>query len=235
MGMIESTQNQQRMTEFNTRLQDAIAQPANANLNLLWHQLELVLSNLPEEEVLKVAGDAIAQLALICAARATLFLEDWQTRYNPPFISLVEPVLSDDLLAGVLRQTMSLNLENLLEEADPQRRSERLRPEDSVVLDVEKAAVLEMLDQIELKQAALHIAYEESISEWSVVVLQWVNGRSQPVSLATILSNVELPPVRIWLGLLLANPSLRWEHQWKTEEEFYDPNNIWLQGYSTSG
>lgn len=214
--------------KFDALVQDAIARPAQADLVMLWQQLDRVLEKLPQEVWLPIAGDAIAQFSEICAARAEVLLDDWQSRYSPPVLDLTEPVLTDELLAGILRHTMNLNLENLLEEVDPQTRNRLPSPDDSIVGDVDKDDLLEMLDEIELKQTALQIAYEESISDWSAIVQRWINAQSRTIDLATLLANVELSPVKAWLGLLLADPGYLWEHQWETDEEFYLPHCIKL-------
>lgn len=214
-------------TEFAALVQEAIAHPEITDWGLLWRQLDRALAGLPRDKFLRVAGEAIEQLAELCAARAESLLENWQTRYVPSSPeSLTEPVLTDDLLASVLRHTISLNLEGMLEEVSPQQRSRRSHPEDSVVGDVSKQAVLSMVDQIEAKQAALATAYEESVSEWSAIVSQWISEREQPIDLETVLQEIQLSPVSIWLGLLLANPGFEWHHQWQTDDEFYRPANI---------
>jgi hypothetical protein len=214
--------------KFQALIQDAIAQPEHADLINLWQQLDQILEQLPEEIWLQVAGEAIAQLADVCAARAECLLEEWQARHNPVTEVLTEPVLTDDLLGGILRHSMSLNLENLLEDLPPQQRNRHPSPNDSIVGNVDKTVVLTMLDQMELKQTALQTAYEESISEWSATVQQWVEEQTQPVTLESLLRHSELSPVKVWLGLLLANPAYQWEHQWKTDQDFYSPHNVRL-------
>jgi hypothetical protein len=209
--------------EFNALVQEAIAQPERADLSMLWQQLDQMLEKLPQEVWLSVAGEAIAQFAGICAARAEFLLDDWQSRYSPRGIDLTEPVLTDDLLAGILRHTMSLNLEPLMEDIEPQHRNRAPSADESIVGDVGKDELFEMLDQMELKQMALQTAYEESISDWSAAIRQWVDAQAQPIDLATLLANIKLSPVKAWLGLLLADPGYRWQHHWKTDEEFYSP------------
>ncbi|PSB22747.1 hypothetical protein C7B76_02735 [filamentous cyanobacterium CCP2] len=229
MGATGSGGNEQPIAEFNTLIQDAFTQPMQANLKTLHQRLDLALTDLPKEQVLKIAGEAVAQLAEICAIRADLLLNEWQSRYQNSSECLVEPVLSDELLAGVLRHTMTLHLNELLEEGDPQRRDRRSGLEGSVVGDVEKGAVLEMVEQIELKRAALQTAYEESISTWSATVRQWLQAQPQPVNLESILREVQLLPIQIWLGLLLSDPSYQWEHHWQTVEEFYCSRTVWIR------
>lgn len=229
---IESSSGNPSVADFTAMTQAAIAQPASADFQVLWRWLEQVLAGLPQDRVLWVAGEAIAQLAELCAVRAEVLLESWQSRHNPPPAARTEPILTEDLLASVLRQTMSLNLEVLLEELEPQQRARRTadqEPEDSIAGDVDKAVVLEMLDQMEIKQATLHTAYEESISEWSAIVQRWIESQPQPVNLQRLLHHVELSPVRSWLGLLLTNPTYQWQNNWKTDAEFYCPMHTWIR------
>ncbi|MGJ3250814.1 MAG: hypothetical protein ACFE0J_06750 [Elainellaceae cyanobacterium] len=224
---MDRSSREQHIAEFNASVRDAIAYPDTADWSLLIEKLEQILANSPQDIVLNIAGEAIAQLAELHAARAESLLENWQTQYAPSSSnSLIEPVLTDDMLAGVLRHTMSLNLDELLEEADLQQRRRHANPEDSIAGDVDKDAVLGMVDQIEETQAVLAPAYEESISEWSAIISQWIAEREQPIDLETILKEIQLSPVRVWLGLLLASSNFEWHYQWGTDDEFYCPANI---------
>lgn len=227
MEMRRSNREEENLAAFKVLVQATLTQPIDADWERLWQSLERVLENLSQDEILKVAGDAIVQLAEICMMRAGALLDGWQSQYHSYSVSMLqeEPILPDELLAGVLRHTMTLNLEELLEEVDPQRRFRRSE-EDSLVGNVEKHVVLEMVEQIELKQAALQPAYEESISAWSTTVRQWIETQPQPIGLNAVLNEVNLLPVQTWLGLLLSDPGYQWEHQWKTEEEFYCPRTI---------
>ncbi len=212
--------------EFDGLVQQAIAYPATAEFQVFWELLVPILERLPQTERLQVAGEAIAQLATVCAARAAWLLEGWQRKYDPAPSEVVgEPILTDDMLAGVLRHTMSLNLDEILESLEPQQRSGRLYPEDSLAEAIDKDALLEMIDKMNEKQSALAMAYEESISDWSRMVREWLQMQPQSVDMATVFQSVHLSPVRIWLGLLLGS-GYQWEHSWHTEEEFYRPVNI---------
>jgi hypothetical protein len=212
--------------EFDGLVQQAIAHPSTAEFQVFWELLVPILEQLPQSKRLHVAGEAIAQLATVCAARATWLLDGWQSKYTPAPSELIgEPVLTDDMLAGVLRHTMSLNLDEILESLELQQRSGRSHPDDSLAEAIDKDALLEMLDQISAKQSALETAYEESISDWSGTVREWLQVQPQPVDMGTVFQNVHLSPVRVWLGLLLGT-GYQWEHRWQTEEEFYRPANI---------
>lgn len=212
--------------EFDGLIQQAIACPATVEFQIFWELLMPILERLPRSERLQVAGEAIAQLAAVCAARADWLLEGWQSKYSPvPAEPFGEPIVTDDMLTGVLRHTMNLNLDEILESLEPQQRSGRSNPDDSLAESVDKDVLLEMLDQINVKQLALDTAYEESISDWSGTVREWLQAQPQPVNMETVLQNVHLSPVRVWLGLLLGS-GYQWEHQWETEEEFYRPANL---------
>ncbi len=227
MGNLETDNTHSLVSlEFDGLVQRAIAHPATVEFQVFWELLVPILERLPQNERLQVAGEAIAQLATVCAARASWLLEGWQRKYDPtPSESLGEPVLTDDMLAGVLRHTMSLNLDEILESLEPQQRSGRSYPEDSFAEVVDKDALLEILDQMNAKQSSLSTAYEESISDWSRTVCDWLQTQPKSVDMATVFRSVHLSPVRIWLGLLLGS-GYQWEHSWETEEEFYRPVNI---------
>ena len=56
-------------------LQAAVAQPEAAKLAPLWQALEAALALLPQEDQLRVAAEAIAQLAEVYTARADALLK----------------------------------------------------------------------------------------------------------------------------------------------------------------
>src|SRR6476469_1740330 len=99
---------QQNLTQA---IEQAIADPSTANLKELLEELERVLLSLPETEQLQVAGTILAQLIDLYVYRAEQLLDAWEEKYNP---SPCEPILTTDLLQEVLRQTMTLNLDEVL-------------------------------------------------------------------------------------------------------------------------
>lgn len=189
--------------------EQAIAHPESANLAQLWSEVEQQLGRLEREERLRMAGEAIAQLAEICYARAEWMLGDWDSRWSDRPIE--EPVLTEDMLSGFLRQSMSLNLEELLEEFIQTRT--RSAPADSVVAAVEKQAVLDWLDQEE-KERALSVAHDENVSEWVGLIQAWLDAHQQKGMFSAIVRDLQnqdahLTPIAVWLGLLLGGFEIR--------------------------
>jgi hypothetical protein len=190
--------------ELNLVLQDAAEAPAVANLNALWQQLEPVLVKLPLHERLRLGSQVIEQLATIHQAKADVLFETWESIHNPR-----DPVVSEDWLQGLVRQTQHLDLSELT--APPQKCS---RPktvksdsaEDTVVREVPKANLLQLLDQVEAeeqKAVALATAHEERVHEWVAEIHQWFEQNPEPIALLDLRQALGWPLVQLWLSLLL--------------------------------
>jgi hypothetical protein len=170
--------------ELNLVLQDAAETPAVADLTVLWQQLEPVLVQLPLQEQLRLGSQVIEQLAAIYQAKATVLFDDWENAYDPQ-----DPLVSGDWFQGLVRQTQHLDLSELT--APPQRRprAKTARSEsiqETVVGEVPKANLLQMLDQVEAdeqKAVALKIAHEERVQEWVSEIHQWFERYPKPIEI----------------------------------------------------
>jgi hypothetical protein len=199
-----------------TALQAAIANPTQANVKALLHVFDVEIAQQSEQDQFHTAGEVIMQLAQLIELRAMVWLADWDERHQPP--SLEDPIVTTDMLQDVLRQTMTLNLEDILE---PFERKER-EASDSIVGVVEKANLMQLLDEIEAteaKQAALAIAYEEDISQWAKQICQRIHNRT-PISLADLFHQLPMPFAQVWLALLLG------EFRLEQTGAFYDASTI---------
>lgn len=208
-----------------TAIQTALADPITADLHQLLQEFEQVLGTLPQTTQLQVAGEIFAQLAELCAARATHLLEAWEARHNP---DQSEPVLTAAMLQEVLRQSMSLNLTGLLEDPDRQRCSiQTLVPIESKVGEVEKAELLDFLDAVEAAEAkaeALHVAHDEDVSLWAATISQWLATHTgQTISLLELQRALQMPLVTVWLTLLLGGYGI------EQRGEFYQTETVWVQ------
>lgn len=92
-------------------LTQAIAEPETADLRRLLGEFEQMVGALPQPMQLQVAGELLVQLTDLYAARADALLQAWEDCHHPPQF---EPILTADLLQGLLRQTMALDLETLV-------------------------------------------------------------------------------------------------------------------------
>jgi len=130
----------------------ASSQPEEADLGRLWQGLEQALVCVPQGQRLQVAAQAITQIAEVFCLRAELVLAALEASDNSQ-----GPVLPEDFLAGLMRQSMSIDVAELKEEwLGPQPVIQpRITPSsvaiDSVAGPVNKAALLEAFEsEIEL-------------------------------------------------------------------------------------
>lgn len=213
-------QNHLTDKDFDRAIQQAIAVPATANLRHLLHQFEQVLAQLPQTAWLPIAGNLLAQLTDVLAARASYLLEEWEERYNPVE---GEPILTADLLQQFLRQTMTLNLDGIVDQPDS---GQSIRPIDSVIGSVDKTNLLEFLDKLEHEQTkdhALAVAHDEDVSAWVNAIAGWMQAECTPeVSLLELQRSLRMPLVEVWLALLLGG------YQVEQRGDFYQQDSIWV-------
>jgi len=219
-------------------LEEASATAETADLDYLWQELEAALMPLPSEQRLHIAGKAIEQLAEVFALRSDLILSAWEEAHSGE-----GPAVDEDAIAGLVRQTMTLDLSALMEEpvAEHRQRQSRAASSSSVAGPVDKAALLEAFDsEIEAVEAeaqhqldALSTAHEEDVSGWTGAIARWLELRqnSEPVSLIQLQQVLKISLVEVWLGLLLAQEQ---QHELKQQGDFYDAEGIWLQ-FTQSG
>jgi len=202
-------------------MQQAIADPSSANLHQLLHGLEQLLVGLPQNSQLQVAGTILAQLVEIYASRANRLLEEWEEKHNPV---QGEPILTAELLHEVLRQTMTLNLDEILDDPPLWQRSSQ-QP-DSIAGAVDKSNLLEFLAQMEseAKQDALAVAHDEDISAWVGAIAHWMKeNQSQDVSLLELQRSLQIPFIEIWLALLLGGYAI------EQRGDFYQIEGVWVK------
>jgi hypothetical protein len=209
--------------ELEQAIQQAIAQPSSANLHQLLQGLEQVLLGVSQESQLHVAGSILAQLVEIYASRAHSLLEEWEERHNP---IQVEPILTTELLHEVLRQTMTLNLDDVLAESFWESPSPN--PTESIAGTVEKSNLLEFLAQMNQAQAqqdALSVAHDEDVSAWIQAIARWIEDHpSQEVSLVDLQRSLQRPFIEVWLALLLGGYGL------EQRGDFYETASVWVMG-----
>ena len=161
--------NNVRQLELNLEfaLDEAAEVPENADVIGLWSQFEDELAGLSQRDHLRVAGDILMRLAGLCEAKSDILWEDWQDAHNAE-----GPVMNGDWLQGVTRQTQELDFSDLVQRSyytNNDSPDEDKADEDSVVGDVEKLSVIDMLDAIEdadLKSQALAVSHAENVSDW---------------------------------------------------------------------
>lgn len=210
-------------------LSAAAAAPLAADMDRLWQDLSAAIAPLPQQLQLAIASVAILRIAQIHAARAQSLLDDWEATHQ----SDDEPILTEDLLAPMLRQTMTLDLEALLEPPPLYPRSSHSNSQ-SVASVVDKAAMLDVLDDIATERSneedPTQVAYVEDISAWSRAIAEYFSRKqTHCLPLLELVREVRYPTqkqpdsgsqlVKTWLALLLGEFRLE-------QQEFYDLESI---------
>jgi HD-GYP domain-containing protein (c-di-GMP phosphodiesterase class II) len=170
------------------------------------------------------------KIVQIYASRSDWLLSSWEQAHN-----LEGPVVAQEMLAGLVRQTMSLDLTALLEAPEPEHRTRRTPSEPgSVVGTVDKAALLQVIEEIEAHSSEavrcadpLSVAHSENVAQWTTAIARWMEPRCdrEAVSLIQLQQALGMPLVEVWLGLLLADQG---QYLLEQRGDFYEPLGIWL-------
>ena len=186
--------------------------------------VEATAAQLPEAERLRFAGDALLQVAELCAARAGVLMIQWEE-------SSRDPIVERSFFADVVRQKMAVDLSDLMEPPPVRKRRTKSAgvPQGSIAAPVDKAVVLAMVDQLAAedeaaqKQTVLAIAHSEDVAGWTAAISEWLQTALElPVSLAELSCGLEMPWIEVWLGVLFGG------FQLEQRGEFYE-SPVWVK------
>lgn len=212
-------------------LEAAAASPLAANMDSLWQELSDAIAPLPQQLQLAVAAEAILQITLIHSKRAIALLDDGEKA--PDYYS--EPVLDEDALSGMLRQTMTLDLDALLLPSPYYQRQSSRYGTQSVASIVDRATMQKVLDNLTLAQGdysldPIQLAYTEDISAWIGAICDYFAlKKMQCLPLVELVDKVQYQDekqpnigsrlVKTWIALLLGEFQLE-------QQDFYDLEGI---------
>lgn len=217
-----------------SHLQSCRLAPESIDLVAMLDRAEVEISGLPQEVQMQAAGEAILQLAQLYSLRSHLLIDNWENAYRDPHIR-------SDFFADIVRQTMAVDLSDLMEPALPRKRRAKTVPkaQGSVIGMVDKSAVLAMVEQLEAensiselplsdeqqKQLALDFAHDEDIFAWCQAIVSWIGQHHrEKVSLEQLQQALNMPLVEVWLGLLHSS-----QYQWDDTGEFYlEARDFWI-------
>lgn len=97
------------------QLQLAQQMPEAIDLAQLLDVMEVTAAQMPEDQRLQFAGDALLQMAELCAARAGVLMTEWEEGYR-------DPIVEQGFFTDVVRQTMAVDLSDLMEPARSRQR-----------------------------------------------------------------------------------------------------------------
>ncbi|KAM3099058.1 hypothetical protein ACKFKF_15580 [Phormidesmis sp. 146-12] len=205
-------------TQLELDLHQALADPPTADLKQLWQVLEEALQPLPKYQQLQIAGDAIAQIVEVVCGRAQQILDGLEhSQHSLQTEPQIKICLSREFLEPFIRQSVSLNLDQLLV---PPTNRQREKGIQSVVEECNKEALLLMLDEEQAKQQALAVAHAEAVEDWSTRLREFFIQTDKPALLNELVQDLQMDWVEVWLGLLLGGFKL------EQQGEFYDAKTI---------
>ena len=211
-------------------LKTAKSEPLATNFQQLWSKLEQVIELTDKNQKLRVLGDAIASIVEIYVMRANAILSTLEEKDS----SSGEPILSQDFLNDLMRQSMSIDLSDMMEKlfpsSEPKPRSPVPAPSSGVApQDLSADYAIASVVPDDPKQMLVELAGNEQVSQWSAAISEWIQQHScsERVSLLQLQQVLGRPLVEVWLGLLLSSQH---RYDWETSGDFYsDAGEIWLK------
>jgi hypothetical protein len=203
-------------------LKTALKTPESADMELLWHSLEEAIADQGSNEQLIVAGDAISQIVEVFVLRANGILDSLEVTDSSD-----GPVLDDDFLSGLMRQSMTLDLSDLMEEFTFEVESSPISGGLVVsLIDRKEARAIARKARAAMRKELLDLAEKENIPKWQSAIAHWIGQhRGEKISLLQLQQALGMPLVEIWLGLLHSSTPYQWEQQ----GEFYrDAGDFWI-------
>ena len=222
--MIQTTTKQLELSLWQD-LEAAINAPETADIKILFQDLERVVAEVQLDQRLLLAGDAIVKIVDIYAKKAKLILDSLEVRNTS-----VGPILTEDFLSGLMRQSMTIDLSDLMENLFEKRR-EPLKQEtdEGYHIDLqEKKKSKAIADEAEhdAKRLMLELAGKEDVPAWASAISQWLtlHSSNEAVSLLHLQQELGMPLIEVWLGMLLGGQN---QYEWVKQGDFYDyPDKI---------
>ena len=204
------------------RLNLATTNSVGADFLGLLTEVDESIEQLPPNDRLGAAGEAIHKLGEIYAARSAMQLSEIEYLFRPE----QEPIMSLDAFGRYVRQSMVVDLEQFIEvpELPEYEREYNL----TVVREQSKAEILaeigesEEVDPDVAYREVISLAHKENVSEWGSIISDRLAECRESVSLLELQRSTELPLVEVWLGLLLNGFTI------EQRGSFYDVEQVWV-------
>ena len=199
--------------------------PEDANLPMVFQLLDLTLVDLDMRSQLRIAGEAVCQIADLFCDRSSFLFEDLHSR-----TANGEPIMADDAFDRYVRQSMVVDFDQFIEPLPslPRKIPEQTKHGNSMVSEVDKEVLIQSLEQESLLsfeeefERAISTAHAEDVSAWIEAIALCIANNSMPMRLMDLVQDLKLPVVEIWLGLLLG------DFQLEQKGSFYNAYKIWI-------
>jgi hypothetical protein len=199
--------------------------PEDANFLMVFKLLDLTLVDLDTRSQLRIAGEAVCQIADLFCDRSNFLFEELHSR-----TAKGEPIMADDAFARYVRQSMVVDFDQFIEplQSLPRKTPEYAKNGNSIVSAIDKEVLIQALEQESLLsveeefERAINTAHAEDVSSWIEAIAQCIINNSSPMRLLDLQMALKLTIVEIWLGLLLGDFKL------EQRGEFYNSTEIWI-------
>ena len=199
--------------------------PEDANFLMVFKLLDLTLVDLDTRSQLRIAGEAVCQIADLFCDRSSFLFEELHSRAVKG-----EPIMADDAFDRYVRQSMVVDFDQFIEplQSLPRKIPEPTKHGNSIVGAIDKEVLIQALEQESLLsveeeiERAISTAHAEDVSSWIEAIAHCIANSFSPMRLIDLQTTLPLPIVEIWLGLLLGDFKL------EQRGRFYDPNEIWI-------
>jgi hypothetical protein len=199
--------------------------PEDANFLMVFKLLDLTLVDHDTRSQLRIAGEAVCQIADLFCDHSSFLFEELHSRAVKG-----EPIMADDAFDRYVRQSMVVDFDQFIEplQSLPRKIPEQTKHGNSMVGAIDKEVLIQALEQESLLsveeefERAISTAHAEDVSSWIEAIAQCITNNSHPICLKDLQKTLKLPIVEIWLGLLLGDFKL------DQRGNFYDSNEIWI-------
>jgi hypothetical protein len=199
--------------------------PEDANFSMVFELLDLTLVDLDTRSQLRVAGEAVCQIADLFCDRSSFLFEELHSR-----TANGEPIMADDAFDRYVRQAMVVDFEQFIEPLPslPRKIPEQTKHGNSTVSAIDKEVLIQALEQESLLsfedelELAISTAHAEDVSSWIEAISLCIANNFSPMRLIDLKDALPLPIVETWLGLLLGDFKL------EQRGEFYCTEEIWI-------
>jgi hypothetical protein len=196
-------------------LAEATRVPLDAQLWMLFEDLDEAIAALPTEQQIFVAGEGLARVGEIVGLRAELHLQ---------------PVMALDVFDRYVCQSMVVDLDQFCAAPElPEVERGYVRSVVEPMSEEEVRAVVVAAIHDKEPESPFALAHDEDIGGWSARIGDCLVACGGSMGFWSIVEVTELAPVEVLLGLLLgglsigfgASGAIGFGAEWDTEENFY--------------
>jgi hypothetical protein len=199
--------------------------PEDANFLTVFKLLDLTLVDLDTRSQLRVAGEAVCQIADLFCDRSSFVFEELHSR-----TANGDPIMADDAFDRHVRQSMVVDFDQFIEplQSLPRKAPEYTKNGNSIVGAIDKEVLIQALEEeclLSLEEEferAISNAHAEDVSSWIEAIVHCITNNSSPIRLIDLQKDLKLQIVETWLGLLLGDFKL------EQRGSFYDSSEIWI-------